>query len=295
LRKQEKFAMTKDNQADIDLSGKTIIVTGANAGIGKVAARELAKMGASIIMVARSRERGEKALQEVRSASANDNVRLMLCDLSSQESIRGFAAEFESENDRLDVLLNNAGAIYLQRQESVDGLELSFALNHMGYFLLTNLLLDTIKASAPARIVNVSSEAHRVGRIAFDDLQREQDYGMNVYGESKLMNVLFTYELARRLEGTGVTVNAMHPGFVRTKLGRRGNGFMGRFVMPIASLFGRSPERGAETAIYLASSPEVEGVSSKYFVDNQEVRTVELSYDEAVQAKMWQVSESALV
>jgi NAD(P)-dependent dehydrogenase (short-subunit alcohol dehydrogenase family) len=287
--------MAKNNRANNALSGKTIIVTGANSGIGKVAARELARMGASVIMVARSRERGERALQEVRSASANDNVRLMLCDLSSQRSIREFAAAFEAENDRLDVLLNNAGAVYLRRQESVDGLELSFALNHMGYFLLTNLLLDVIKASAPARIVNVSSEAHRVGRIAFDDLRREQDYGMNVYGETKLMNLLFTYELARRLEGTGVTVNAMHPGFVRTNFGRRGNGLLGRFVMPVASLFGRSPERGAATAIYLASSPEVEGVTGKYFVDNQEVRTADLSYDQALQARMWEVSESALI
>jgi NAD(P)-dependent dehydrogenase (short-subunit alcohol dehydrogenase family) len=287
--------MAKNNRANNALSGKTIIVTGANSGIGKVAARELARMGASVMMVARSRERGERALQEVRSASANDSVRLMLCDLSSQRSIREFAAAFEAENDRLDVLLNNAGAVYLRRQESVDGLELSFALNHMGYFLLTNLLLDVIKASAPARIVNVSSEAHRVGRIAFDDLRREQDYGMNVYGETKLMNLLFTYELARRLEGTGVTVNAMHPGFVRTNFGRRGNGLLGRFVMPVASLFGRSPERGAATAIYLASSPEVEGVTGKYFVDNQEVRTADLSYDQALQARMWEVSESALI
>ena len=286
--------MTNDNQAAIDLSGKMIVVTGANAGIGKVAARELARMGAAVTMVARSRERGEKALQEVRSASASDEVRLMLCDLSSQESIREFAAAFEAEHERLDVLLNNAGAWYFQRHESIDGLELTFALNHMGYFLLTNLLLDTIKGSAPARIVNVSSETHRGGAIAFDDLGREKSYGMNVYGETKLMNLLFTYELARRLEGTGVTVNALHPGFVRTSLGRRDNGFLGRFVMPIASLFGRSPERGAETAIYLASSPEVEGVTGRYFIDSKQVRSSALSYDEALQTKMWEVSESAL-
>jgi NAD(P)-dependent dehydrogenase (short-subunit alcohol dehydrogenase family) len=286
--------MTNNSQDDVDLAGKTIVVTGANAGIGKVAARELARMGATMIMVARSRKRGEKALQEVRAASANDDVHLMLCNLSSQESIREFAAAFESEYERLDVLLNNAGAWYFRRHESVDGLELSFALNHMGYFLLTNLLLDTIKRSPPARIVNVSSETHRSARIAFDDLQRKQNYGMHVYGETKLMNLLFTYELARRLEGTGVTVNAMHPGFVRTNLGRRDNGLLGRFVMPLASLFGRSPERGAETAIYLASSPEVEGVTARYFIDNEEVRSAEISYDEALQARMWEVSERAL-
>lgn len=287
--------MASSNQADVDLSGKTIIVTGANSGIGKFAVRGLAKMGASVIMVARSRERGEKALQEVKTASASNNVRLMLCDLSSQVSIREFAAAFESENDRLDVLLNNAGANYFKRHESVDGLELTFSLNHMGYFVLTNLLLNIIKASAPARIINVSSDEHRVDRIAFDDLQREQDYGVKVYAETKLMNVLFTYELARRLEGTGVTVNTMHPGFTRTNFGRRDNGLLGKFFVPVARLFGRSPERGAETAIYLASSPEVEGVTAKYFVDKQAVPTADLSYDEAVQARMWDVSEAALI
>jgi NAD(P)-dependent dehydrogenase (short-subunit alcohol dehydrogenase family) len=252
-------------------------------------------MGASVTMVARSRERGEEALQELQTDSASNNVRLMLCDLSSQISIREFAAAFESENDRLDVLLNNAGSNYFKRHESVDGLELTFALNHMGYFVLTNLLLNIIKASAPARIVNVSSDEHRVDRIAFDDLQREQDYGTNVYAETKLMNVLFTYELARRLEGTGVTVNTMHPGFSRTNFGRRDNGLLGKFFVPVASLFGRSPERGAETAIYLASSPEIEGVTAKYFVDKQAVPTVDLSYDEAVQGRMWEVSEAALI
>ncbi len=287
--------MTSNNQADVDLSGKTIIVTGANSGIGKFAARGLARMGASVTMVARSRERGEKALQEVQTASASNNVRLMLCDLSSQVSIREFAAAFKSENDRLDVLLNNAGSNYFKRHESVDGLELTFALNHMGYFVMTNLLLNIIKASAPARIINVSSDEHRVDRIAFDDLQRERDYGTNVYSETKLMNVLFTYELARRLEGTGVTVNTMHPGFSRTNFGRRDNGLLGKFFVPAASLFGRSPERGAETAIYLASSPEVEGVTAKYFVDKQAVPTADLSYDESVQARMWEVSEAAFI
>ena len=287
--------MTSNNQADVDLSGKTIIVTGANSGIGKFAPRGLARMGASVIMVARSRERGEKALKELQTATASNSVRLMLCDLSSQVSIREFAAAFESENDRLDVLLNNAGSNYFKRHESVDGLELTFALNHMGYFVMTNLLLNIIKASAPARIVNVSSDEHRVDRIAFDDLQREQDYGTNVYAETKLMNVLFTYELARRLEGTGVTVNTMHPGFSRTNFGRRDNGFLGKFFVPVASLFGRSPERGAETATYLASSPEVDGVTGKYFVDKQAVPSVDLSYDEAVQARMWEASEAALI
>ena len=287
--------MTSNHQADIDLSGKTIIVTGANSGIGKFAARGLARMGATVTMVARSRERGENALQELQMDSSSNNVRLMLCDLSSQVSIREFAAAFESENDRLDVLLNNAGSNYFKRHESVDGLELSFALNHMGYFVLTNLLLNIIKASAPARIISVSSDEHRVDSIAFDDLQREQDYGANVYAETKLMNVLFTYELARQLEGTGVTVNTMHPGFSRTNFGRRDNGFLGKFVVPVLSLFGRSPERGAETAIYLASSPEVEGVTAKYFVDKQAVPSVDLSYDGAVQARLWEASEAALI
>ena len=191
------------------------MVTGANSGLGKATALALAKMGSRVIMVCRDQYRGEVAQVEIKAASANERVDLHLADLSSQNSIRQLVRRVKERYDRLDVLVNNAGAMYMRRQLSADGLELTFALNHLGYFLLTNLLLDMLKASAPSRIVNVSSTAHRSAQIDFDDLQREKTYGYSVYGESKLMNILFTYELARRLDGTGVTVNVLHPGFVR--------------------------------------------------------------------------------
>jgi NAD(P)-dependent dehydrogenase (short-subunit alcohol dehydrogenase family) len=279
-----------------DLSGQVIIVTGANSGIGKVTALELAKMGTTVVMVARSRERGTEALADIKAESGNDDVHLMLCDLSSQTSIRHFAQAFRDQFDRLDVLVNNAGAYYAKRQESVDGLEMTFALNHIGYFLLTKLLLDMLKESAPARIVNVSSGAQRVGKIDWDDLQRLQGYsGFEVYGQTKLMNILFTYELARRLEGTGVTVNALHPGFVRTNFARNNYGLLGKIAMPLVQLFARSPEEGAQTSIYLASSPEVEGVTGEYFVDEEPARSAPISYDREAQQRLWEISEASLV
>jgi NAD(P)-dependent dehydrogenase (short-subunit alcohol dehydrogenase family) len=280
------------------LRGKVIVVTGANTGIGKATARKLARMEATVIVVARHQGRGSDAVAEIRTSSGNPDVRLMLCDLSSQVSIREFAAEFRSAFDRLDVLVNNAGKIILRRQENTDGLEMTFAVNHLGPFLLTNLLMDTLKAGAPSRIVNVASSAHHVNRIDFDDLQRHKRYGrfgQDVYGESKLMNILFTYELARRVEGAGVTVNAMHPGFVRTNFVRRDNGFLVRLFAPLAFIRARTPEKGAETAVYLASSPEVEGVTGKYFKDKKALPSSSLSYDEGVQKRLWQASEAALI
>jgi len=278
------------------MTGKTVLVTGANSGIGKVTARELAKMGADVVMVARSRERGEKALAEVQKVSKNGNVQLMLADLSSQQSTRELAAKFRAEHDRLDVLVNNAGAMFTNRSESVDGYEMTFALNHMGYFLLTDLLLDMLKASAPARIVNVASAAHSGGPIDFDDLQREKEYsGMQVYGQSKMMNILFTNELARRLQGSGVTANSLHPGFVRSNFGRKNNGIIGSLLMPIAQLFAINEDKGAETQIYLASSPEVEEVTGTYFVKSQPKETHPFAQDEAAQKKLWEVSETAVL
>lgn len=277
-------------------ASKIIIITGANAGIGKVTARELAKTGATIIMVCRSQERGGKALAEVKSASGNEQVHLMLCDLSSQASIRTLANEFLQRFERLDVLVNNAGAVFNKRIESVDGYEMTFALNHMGYFLLTKLLLERLKASAPSRIVNVSSMAHQVPQVSFDDLQRTRNYRLfNVYGETKLMNILFTYELARRLEGTGVTVNALHPGFVRTNFGRSTTGLLGKLMMPIVQLMAINEDKGAETSIYLASSPEVEGVTGKYWDEKKAISSIDHSYDEAIQKRLWDVSEAMIV
>lgn len=187
--------------------------------------------------------------------------------------------------------MNNAGSFFMSRQESVDGIEMTFALNHLGYFLLTNLLLDTLEASAPARIVNVSSAAHERAQIDFEDLQGRQKYsGWQAYGQSKLANVLFTYELARRLEGTGVTVNALHPGFVATNLGAGTYGLIGRLFKKLVNLRGVSPEEGARTSIYLATSSEVEGVTRKYFVEQKAVPSSEASYDEATARRLWQVS-----
>lgn len=278
-----------------DMTGKTCIVTGANSGIGRVTAEALAAAGASVVMISRSRERGEAAASEVRRATGNDAVELILADLSSQAEVRRAAAEFLAGHDRLDVLVNNAGAMHTSRTVTVDGLETTFATNHLAYFLLTNLLLGTLKASAPSRIVNVSSAAHYGSHINFADLQNERRYSaMRVYGQSKLANVLFTYELARRLEGTGVTANCLHPGVVRTGFGKNSDGPIGRLLagaISIAGAFFISPEEGAETSIYLASSPEVEGVSGLYFAKCKPEDSNVESHDVEVARRLWDESE----
>jgi NAD(P)-dependent dehydrogenase (short-subunit alcohol dehydrogenase family) len=272
------------------MKGKTCIVTGASSGIGKVVARSLATLGASVIAVCRDQGRGEATVAEIKAASANEDVSLMLCDLTSQASIRAFAERFLSEHDELHVLVNNAGLIIGKRELTVDGIEHTFALNHLGYFMVTNLLLDVLKKSAPARIVSVASEAEKVGKIDFDNLQGERSYsGLRAYGTSKLANIVFTYELARRLSGTGVTANAVHPGPVATNFGQTGGAFMS-FVTRIGARLMLTPEQGAETAIYLASSPEVEGVTGKYFTKKKEIRSIKQSYDPEVQQRLWEVS-----
>ncbi len=273
------------------MKDKTVLITGANAGIGKMTARELAKMGARVIMVARSRERGEAALADIKAASGSSAVDLLLADLSSQTAIRQLAADFKAKYDRLDVLINNAGALFLQRKLSVDGIEMTFALNHLSYFLLTNLLLDALESSVPARIINVASVAHERADLDFADLQSEKSYrGFPVYGKSKLANVLFTYELARRLNGSGITVNALHPGFVGTSFAKN-NGRIARMVMSLINKFALTPEQGAETSIYLASSPEVAGVSGQYFYKKKAKRSSSNSYDKAAAQRLWQISE----
>ncbi|MFO7664471.1 MAG: SDR family oxidoreductase [Chloroflexota bacterium] len=274
------------------MENKVCMVTGANAGIGKETAAELARRGAHVVMVSRSRERGEIARADIISSTGNHRVDLLLADLSSQASIRAMAAQFKETHDRLDVLVNNAGAFLQQRQESVDGIEMTFALNHLGYFMTTLLLWDRLVAGEPARVINVSSDAHRMAKINFNDLQRKRWYqGFQAYGQSKLANVLFTYELDRRRGGAAVTINAAHPGFVASNFGQNNSGLVGLIMKPMTRLFGHSLEEGAATSVYLATSPEVEGLSGGYFVDNQAVKSSPLSYDQDVAQKLWVISE----
>ncbi len=275
---------------EVSLAGKVCMVTGATSGIGKVAARELAQRGAEVVVVGRNEARCEATVSQIRQQTANPSVEFLLADLSSQQEIRRLAREFESRYSRLDVLVNNAGAIMLSRRESVDGIEMTLALNHLAYFLLTNLLLDKLKSSAPARIVNVSSNSHERAKLDFDDLQNRRRYwGFRAYAWSKLENILFSYELARRLEGTGVTVNALHPGLVGTNF-LANNGALGRLLKMLVVIKGISPERGARTSIYLASSPELETVTGRYFFQEQEVPSSSASYDEDAARRLWQLS-----
>ena len=276
------------------MNGKVVIVTGANAGIGKAAASKLAEMGAHIIMVARDERRGQLAQQEIKTASGSTRVDLLIADLSSQQSIRQLATSIQHGYERVDVLLNNAGGVWGERRLTVYGIEYTFALNHLGYFLLTQLLLDLLKRSAPARIINVSSGAHNSGHINFDDLQGVQKYSpMTAYSQSKLANVLFTYELARRLEGTNVTVNCLHPGFVNTRFGRDGDlsGLVGKLLPLVSRFMARTPERGADTAVYLASDPQFAQVTGKYFDTRKDTRSSSESYDTAIAARLWTMSE----
>ncbi len=272
------------------MKDKVCLVTGATAGLGRATARQLARQGATVIVVGRSREKSEATVNEIKQQTGNPHVQYMLADLSVQKEVRALAEQFKSKYQSLNVLVNNAGAIFLTRRESADGIEMTFALNHLSYFLLTNLLLDPLSAGAPARIINVSSRSHaRVAGLNFDDLQNKRGYGYNVYGQSKLMNVLFTYELARRLEGTRITVNALHPGFVASRFATN-NGVLTRLARPVLDLFAIGVEEGAQTMVYLATSPEVEGMTGKYFYRQQAIPSSPASYDEAAARRLWEVS-----
>jgi NAD(P)-dependent dehydrogenase (short-subunit alcohol dehydrogenase family) len=274
-----------------DMNGKICLVTGATNGIGKAAAQALAQMGATVVVVGRNAPKTARLVEEIRATSGNQNVDALLADLSSHQDIWRIADEFKSKYAHLHVLLNNAGGTFTTRQLSVDGIEMTFALNHLAYFLLTNLLLDTLKTSVPSRIINVSSDAHSGGKIDFDNLQGERSYSsFGPYGNSKLANILFTTELARRLEGTGVTVNALHPGLTSTGFGRNNPGLLMKIMGAVIPLIGRSPEKGAETSIYLASSPEVQGISGKYFVDCKLTQPAAQAADSAVARRLWDVS-----
>lgn len=279
-----------------DMQGKTVVVTGGNSGIGFETASALAGMGARVLVTARNADKGRAAVAAIaQRVDGAGQVQLVTFDLADFSSVRRGAAEILEQAPRLDVLVNNAGLVLTERAETVEGLEATFATNHLGPFLLTNLLLDRVRASAPSRIVNVASNAHGSARkgIPFDDLQSAGHYRpMRVYGQSKLANMLFTLELARRLESTGVTANSLHPGTVRTGYGADGDttGLLA-FGIKISGPFFLSPEEGARTSVYLASSPEVAGVSGEYFVKCRPKRPKPWALDADAARRLWEVSE----
>ena len=273
------------------LHSKNIIVTGGSTGIGIESARALADMGASVWIVGRGESKTKQAIESIKQSTGNGHVDYFIADLTSIASIKEVSRMILSRLDHLDVLLNNAGAIFMQRQISVDGFEMTFALNHINYFLLTRLLLDLIKNTAKARIVNVSSAGHRSGHVDFSDLQSNNNYNpMRVYGTSKLMNILFTYELASRMAGTGITVNALHPGLVRSNFGKSNGGIMVS-IFKLLHLGAISVAEGAKTSVFLASSPEVEGVTGKYFDKCKAVNSSKESYDKDVAIRLWEETE----
>lgn len=282
-----------DDQA---MAAKVCVVTGATSGLGEATARALAQAGAKVVVVGRTPEKCTAAVRRVHAATGVSDVEWMACDLSSLHEVRQLASEFTKRHRRLDVLVNNAGAIFVKRQLSVDGIEMTLAVNHLAPFLLTNLLLESLVASAPSRIVNVSSVAHEKATIDFDDLQSEGSYRpMKVYGKSKLANVLFTYELARRMQGTQVTANALDPGLVRTNIGTSSGGFVALGERVVHRVWRRhvlSADQGAKTIVLLATSPSVEGVSGKYFVDGKAVASSERSHDGDAARRLWEVSAS---
>ena len=276
------------------MTNKTILITGATSGIGRSAAESLAGQGHHVVLVGRSAAKTQAAVAEIRRATGRTTVDFLLADLSRPAEVARLADEFLGRYPRLDVLVNNAGAIFAQRALTADGREMTWALNHLSYFLLTQRLLAVLQASAPARIINVSSNAHRrVSGLNFDDLELARGYNaLRAYGQSKLANVMFTYALARRLAGTGVTVNAMHPGLIRTGFGG-GNGPVWALLYVFINALGRTPAQGADTLVWLASSPAVEGVSGQYFYQRQPRKTSRASYDEAAQERLWQLSVAA--
>jgi NAD(P)-dependent dehydrogenase (short-subunit alcohol dehydrogenase family) len=278
-----------------NMQGKTVLITGGNTGIGKATAIALARMGAHVTITSRNPEKGEVALADIRQQAGSDKVECMRLDLASLANVRRFAAEFLATHPRLDVLINNAGLVLSSRSETEDGFESTFGVNHLGHFLLTNLLLPRLKESAPARIVVLSSDAHKgaLGGLDFDDLHARRSYhGIPVYCRSKLANVLFTVELADRLRGTGVTVNAVHPGVVASEFGgpddTRG---VYRLLVKLSHWAFISTEKGARTSVYVASAPELEGVSGKYFVRSKPARSSRAAQDRGAALRLWEVSE----
>jgi NAD(P)-dependent dehydrogenase (short-subunit alcohol dehydrogenase family) len=275
------------------MKGKVCLVTGASSGLGLATARELALAGATVVMVGRDRARTQAAADEIKKVGGQD-VHVLIADLSSMAEVRRLSEEFKQAHSRLHVLINNAGLNTERREVAADGFEKQFAVNYLAPFLLTNLLLDTLKTSAPSRVITVASEVEGFGKIDFADLMGEKDYSPNRANmQSKLANVLFAYELARRLEGTKVTSTVMNPGGVKTNL-RMPAGFLGVMAKLMRPFLFTTPEKGADTIIYLASSPEVEGVSGKYFAKRKESRSSKGSQDLAASRRLWEVSEKLL-
>jgi NAD(P)-dependent dehydrogenase (short-subunit alcohol dehydrogenase family) len=285
MNQRERAAMPND------ASEKICLVTGATLGIGKETAVGLARQGWRVVIVGRDEARTRETARLIASESGNSKVDFLVADLSSQAQVRRLAEQFKSKYSRLDVLINNAGAIFTRREASVDGIEKTWALNHLAEFLLTQLLLDRLEASAPARIVNVASSAHTSGKIDFADLQGEKKYsGLKAYSQSKLANIMFTYALARRLNGKGVTANCLHPGVVATGFGHNTPGLV-KTLVSLARPFLTTPQQGAATSIYLATSPDVAGVSGKYFAKSKPTASTPLSADVAAQERLWTISE----
>lgn len=279
------------------MTGKIVLITGATNGIGEVTARELAHMGAQVVIVGRSQERCLAAVERIQTHTGRSDVSFIVADLSKMQDVRYVAQKFLSTHDKLHVLINNAGAMYAQRHVTEDGYEMMLALNHLSYFLLTHLLLDVLKKTAAqdgeARIINVSSEAHRFTQgIDFDDLQRKKRFHLGVYNETKLMNIMFTYDLVDHLRGTKVTANCLHPGLVRSNFGKNNNFIVAAYWTLFQLVSGISVEKGAETSVYLASSPEVRGLSGRYYELKKERLTSNLSYNIIFRKRLWQISEA---
>lgn len=273
------------------MTGKRVLLTGSTNGIGEVTAIELAKMGAELTLVARSKEKADATLQKIKAAAPTANVEFLFGDLSLIADVRRVASEYKARHKKLHVLINNAGATFSKRELTKEGHEMTFALNHLGYFVLTTELLDLLKASAPARVVSLASEGHRMGKINFDDLESARRYdGVFVYSTSKLMNVLFSFELARRLEGTGVTSNAVHPGVVNTGFGKNTPGWFSVVVKTFSPFF-LSAEKGALTTLHVATSPDVEKVTGKYFAKSREKKPSKAALDAEAAKRLWEVTE----
>jgi NAD(P)-dependent dehydrogenase (short-subunit alcohol dehydrogenase family) len=272
------------------MQGKTVVITGGTSGIGEIAAERLAQMGARIVLIARDKSRGEATLARLHERAPGLGHAVHYADLARVREMKRVAAEIASREPRIDVLINNAGAMFANRRLTEDGLECTFALNHMAYFVITEGLREQLLASAPARIVSTASAAHQGARLDFDDLQLAKSFSaMKAYGRSKLCNILFTRELARRLHGTGVTANCLHPGFVATRFGDESGGVISRFV-GLAKLFAIPPEKGAETIIYLVSSPKIAATTGRYFYKCGPITPSDAARDDRAALLLWERS-----